>query len=67
MKDDGAAEAIEFYIEAFGAKERMRMGGPDGRIGHAEFTLGDAVIMLADEHADIGFVSPGVSAGPPSP
>jgi PhnB protein len=55
---DGAAEAIEFYTEVFGAKERMRIGGPDGRIGHAELSLGDSIIMLADEHADIGFLSP---------
>ena len=34
--------------------ERMRMGGPDGKIGHAELELGNSVIMLADEHPEIG-------------
>ena len=44
------AEAIDFYIEAFGAEEiESRMTGPDGSIGHAKIRLGDSVIMLADE------------------
>jgi len=55
---DGAAKAIEFYLDVLGATERMRMAGPDGRIGHAELELGNSVIMLADEHPDIGFLSP---------
>jgi PhnB protein len=45
--DDGAA-AIEFYKDAFGATERMRMEAPDGKIGHAEIEIGDSVVMLAD-------------------
>ena len=45
---DDAAQAIEFYKRAFGAKERMRMPGPDGRIAHAELEFGDAVLMLSD-------------------
>jgi PhnB protein len=55
---DGAARAIEFYTDVLGAIERMRMDGPDGRIGHAELELGDSVIMLADESPDMGFLSP---------
>jgi PhnB protein len=55
---DGAAKAIEFYTQVLGATEKMRMGGPDGRIGHAELTVGDSVIMLADEYPDMGFLSP---------
>ena len=46
----GAAEAIEFYKRALGAKERYRLPGPDGQgVGHAEITIGDSIIMLADE------------------
>ena len=45
---DDAAEAIEFYKRAFGAKERFRMPGPDGTIGHAELEIGDSVVMLSD-------------------
>jgi PhnB protein len=44
------AEAIGFYVRAFGAEEiGPRMTGPDGSVGHAEIRIGDSVIMLADE------------------
>lgn len=46
---DGAARAIEFYKIAFGAKEIMRIPGPNDRVMHAELTIGDSIIMLADE------------------
>src|SRR5438034_3922600 len=45
---DDAAGAIDFYKQAFGAKERMRMLAPDGKIGHAEIEIGDSVVMLSD-------------------
>jgi PhnB protein len=45
---DGAARAIEFYAQAFGTTERMRLTVPGGKIAHAELELGDAVIMLCD-------------------
>jgi PhnB protein len=45
---DDAAEAIEFYKRAFGAKERVRMDAPDGKIGHAELEIGDSLVMLSD-------------------
>ena len=50
---DDAAGAIEFYKQAFGARERMRMPAPDGRVAHAELEIGDSVVMLADafEHS----------------
>ena len=54
----GAAEALEFYKKAFGAKEIMRMPGPGGSIGHAEIRIGDSRIMLADEYAAMDFLSP---------
>ena len=50
---DGAG-AIAFYAKAFGATERMRLDAPGGRIGHAELTIGDFVIMLADELREHG-------------
>ena len=53
-----AARAIEFYKSAFGAVERMRMAGPGGKIAHAEMTIGDSVIMLADEFPEWGDVGP---------
>jgi PhnB protein len=45
---DDASEAIEFYKRAFGAKERVRMEGPQGSIAHAELAIGDSVVMLSD-------------------
>ena len=59
----GAADAIDFYVKVFGAKERMRMGGPDGKIGHAEIEIGDSVVMLADEFPDMGGKSPKTIGG----
>jgi PhnB protein len=45
---DDAAQAIEYYKKVFGAKERMRMDAPDGKIGHAELEIGDSMVMLSD-------------------
>jgi PhnB protein len=45
---DGAAEAIEYYKQAFGAKERVRMDAPGDKIGHAELEIGDSLVMLSD-------------------
>jgi PhnB protein len=45
---DDAARAIEYYKSAFGAKERVRMDAPGGKIGHAELEIGDSLVMLSD-------------------
>jgi PhnB protein len=45
---DDASQAIEYYKKAFGAKERVRMEAPDGKIGHAELEIGDSLVMLSD-------------------
>lgn len=55
---DGASAAIDYYKTVFGAQERMRLPGPDGKIGHAELTIGNSVLMLADESADMGALGP---------
>jgi PhnB protein len=55
---DGANGAIEFYKQVLGVTERGRMGGPDGRVGHAELELGESVIMLADEHPEMDIYGP---------
>jgi len=44
-----AARAIDFYKRAFGATEKVRMDGPQGKIGHAELQIGDSMVMLTDE------------------
>ena len=62
----GAADAIEFYKRAFGARERFRMPGPDGKsIGQAEIVIGDSIIMLADEVPQFGNLSPQALNGTP--
>ena len=62
---DGAKAAIDFYTTILGAKERMSMPGPEGKIGHAELMIGDSVIMLADEFPDMGAPSPKTVGGSP--
>ncbi|MFE7554002.1 VOC family protein [Streptomyces gardneri] len=62
---DGAAAAIDFYVSVLGAVERMRMPAPGGIIGHAELTLGNSVIMLADEFPSMDFRSPKTVGGTP--
>jgi len=51
-------EAIEFYKNGFGAEERCRMKGPDGRVAHAELKLGDSVFMLSDEYPEMNVIHP---------
>lgn len=62
---DGAEAAIAFYRDVFGAVERLRMAGPDGRIGHAELEIGSSIIMLADEYPDMGYLGPKSVGGTP--
>jgi PhnB protein len=62
----GAAAAIEFYADVFGATERMRMPGDSPEnIGHAELEIGSGIVMLADEFPDHGFLSPQTLGGSP--
>jgi PhnB protein len=62
---DGAARALEFYRQAFGAAERMRLAAPGGKIGHAEIAIGGSTIMLADEHPEMGYRGPRAIGGTP--
>lgn len=56
---DGAADAMDFYMDVFGATQRGdRFTMPDGTIAHAELQVGDSVIMLADENKEFGNTSP---------
>jgi uncharacterized glyoxalase superfamily protein PhnB len=59
------AKALEFYRKAFDAEETLRMPGPGGSILHAEFRIGDSVIMLGDEMPDMGSKSPKAYGGTP--
>lgn len=54
----GAARAIAFYTDAFGAVERFRLVEPSGRIGHAELQLGPMVLMLSEAFPEYGLLAP---------
>jgi PhnB protein len=56
---ENAADAIDYYKDVFGAKERIRMEAPDGKIGHAELEIGDSLLMLSDAF-------PGATSRPPT-
>jgi PhnB protein len=62
---DGAEKAIAFYRDILGAEERVRMGGPDGKIGHAELAIGGSMIMLADFFPDMSAPTPSQLGGSP--
>jgi len=53
---------FQVAMAVFGAKERMRMSGPGGKIAHAEMTIGNAVIMVAEEFPEWG--DPKLSTAP---
>ena len=57
--------AIEFYSSAFGAVEQLRLVSPDGHVGHAEVSLGDSILMLAEEFPDMGIIAPEPEANAP--
>jgi uncharacterized glyoxalase superfamily protein PhnB len=62
--EDGP-KALEFYQRAFGAEETLRMPGPGGRIMHAEFRIGDSLVMLNEEMPDFGVRGPKSLSGTP--
>jgi PhnB protein len=62
---DDATRALEFYKSAFGAIEKFRMAAPDGKVHHAEMTIGDSTIMLADEFPAMGARSAKTIGGSP--
>lgn len=53
-----APAAIEFLCRAFGFRETYRLAMPDGTIGHAELSTGDAVVMLSTVWEEGGLTSP---------
>ncbi|MFI0406764.1 VOC family protein [Actinomadura sp. 3N508] len=62
--DDGQ-HALRWYAEAFGAELRSEpIVMDDGRVGHAELTIGDSVMMLADEWPEEGLLGPTARGGP---
>lgn len=62
---DGGQQALEYYQQAFGAEVEMLMPGPEGKVMHAEFRVGDSKVMLADEFPEHGALSPKSVGGTP--
>lgn len=61
---EDAAKAIDFYKEAFGAEETVRMPGPEGAVAHAELQIGDSRLMLSDPFPQSSVKSPSERGGP---
>lgn len=61
----GAAEAIEFYKKAFGARELARHPGPGGKLMHGEVQIGNSRVLLHDEFPEMGANSPQALKGTP--
>jgi uncharacterized glyoxalase superfamily protein PhnB len=60
-----ATEAIAWYATVFGAVETIRYTGDDGRIGHAEISIGGETVMLSDPYPEMDVVSPRELGGTP--
>ncbi|MBL8448275.1 MAG: VOC family protein [Zoogloeaceae bacterium] len=60
-----ASAAIDYYAQAFGAVELMRLPSPDGRLMHAAVRIGDSTLMLVDEFPEQGCVGPQAAGGSP--
>jgi PhnB protein len=63
----GAAEALAFYADVFGATERMRFPGPGGTVAHAEIQIGDSVVIIEDESPYRGTAAPPEGGLPGTP
>ncbi len=61
---DDAAQTIEWYKRALGANEVSRSVGPDGKIMHAEITIGNSRVMVND--VMMGVKSPTAFGGSPA-
>jgi uncharacterized glyoxalase superfamily protein PhnB len=62
---DGAADAIDFYVRAFGGEELMRLHGEDGRIMHACVSVNGSSVLLVDENREYGMLGPKTLGGSP--
>jgi PhnB protein len=56
VDDPGAA--LDFYAQAFGAEELVRLRLPDGSIAHAEMLVGGALVTLGKAIPEYHLASP---------
>jgi PhnB protein len=57
-----AARAIDFYVRAFGARDRSRVSSPEGRVV-ALLAIDDAEFGVVDEAPQVGNLSPETLGG----
>jgi PhnB protein len=62
---EGAAKAMDFYMQAFGAVDLGRMPGPGGKLMHGTMRIGDSVLMLVDDFPEFGSHGPMALKGSP--
>ena len=62
---EGAAQAIEFYKKAFGAKELSKQATPDGKIMNASVKIGDSIVLMSDVFPGSDAKSPNALGGSP--
>ena len=60
---DGASRTIDFYRQAFGAEEVLRMSAGPDKLAHAEIRIGDSIVMLSDEWPDMNMLGPNARGG----
>ena len=60
-----AHKAIDWYVKAFGAVENSRLAAPDGKVLHAQITIGDSPVMFSEEMTECNNFSPVALKGSP--
>jgi len=60
-----AKAAIEFYKEVFGAEHLYSLTTPGGGVAHAEFKIGNTIVMITDENPQWNSKSPLTLGGSP--
>lgn len=60
-----AAAAIDFYKQAFGATEEMRLAAPNGKLAHGCVKIGNFPVMLVDEMPEYHVRGPKALGGTP--
>jgi len=60
-----AKAAVDFYKKVLGAVHLYTLTMPNGGVAHAEFKIGDTIIMIADENQEWGNKSPQTLGGSP--
>jgi uncharacterized glyoxalase superfamily protein PhnB len=58
---EDAGAAMDWLVKAFGFEERMRMENDQGRVGHGELVVGNALVMVGEPGS--GYENPNKRGG----